>query len=191
MEIRTVRASELDAFRRLHNACVDRDEPLETIRAWYRDRPELLIGAYLDGELVGHCLGCPHSEVQLRLAGIGVKVPYQRQGIGSSLLTSFEERASRLGFERISLGSAGGYVDEFYVGHGYTPTSVLVRMGPEETIRDELRERFDIVESRIESGASKCYIAVDGYDPASLAEVQEAFDDPQAIYIMEKVIPSP
>ncbi|PSQ19088.1 hypothetical protein BRD00_02245 [Halobacteriales archaeon QS_8_69_26] len=131
-EYRPVDEADLDEFRRLHNRYVDRDESPGTVRGWYEDHPELLVGAYRDGDLVGHCLGQPGDDGVVELAGIAVENDHQRRGIGTGLLAEFEARAATLGFSRVTLGSAGGYVDRFYRENGYDPESILVRLPPED-----------------------------------------------------------
>jgi len=186
VEVQMVRESDLPEFRCLHNAYVDRDASLETVRDWYQEHPELLIGAYDDGELAGHCLGLPRAEGEVELAGIAVEQSHQRQGIGSALLSAFEEQARSLQFQRISLGSAGGYVDEFYIENGYTPHSVLVRLDPDDVPQNYRDMEYKIADERMDGCTKKLYVEVDGFDPAFVEEIRAAFDDSEAVYIMEK-----
>lgn len=187
---RTVAELDLEAFRRLHNRYVDRDESLKTVRDWYREHPELLLGAYDDGDLVGHALGRPRSEETVELSGISVAPTHRRRGIGSALLSAFEDRAAAQGFRRVELGSAGGYVDEFYLEHGYTPESVLVRLDPDEA-PDGPDRGYEIADERVEDGTLKLYVPVEELGSPSVEAVRRAFDDPEAIYIMAKRIGSP
>lgn len=189
--IRSVPESDLDDFRYLHDRYVDREESIETVRDWYRERSELFVGAYRNGDLVGHCLGLPRSAASVELCGIGVAPPHRRRGIGTELLTAFEDRVASLEFERVTLGSAGGYVDEFYVRNGYSPESVLVRLDPDDSPDASRASEYEIVSSTIDDGVKKLYVAVDRFDPAFLAEVRDAFDDPEAIYVMDKRLDSP
>jgi len=188
VEIRTVRESELDAFRRLHEVYVDRDESVETLRDRHRARPELFVAAYDDGELVGGCLGDPRSDETVELAGIAVERSHQCRGIGAALLSTFEDRAASLGFRRITLGSAGGYVDEFYVENGYRPDSVLVRLDAADTPENDRIRGYEIVDERTDGPTRKLYVNVDRFDPAFLDEVRDAFDDPDAVYVMSKTL---
>lgn len=184
-EIRTISESDLPAFRRLHNRYVDRDESLETVRGWYDDHPDLLVGTYDGDELVGHALGRPHAEDEVELAGLSVAESHRRQGVGSALLDAFEERAASLGFERASIGSAGGYVDAFYAENGYEPESVLVRLDADAAVPETAHE---VVEERVENGTRKLYVDPGQGGPERLDAVREAFDDPEAIYIVAKEI---
>ena len=180
VEIRTVERSDLPAVRRLHNRYVDRDESLEAVREWHDEHSDLLVGAYDDGELVGHALGRPHAANEVELAGLSVVESHRRQGIGSALLDAFEERAAGAGFERVTLGSAGGYVDDFYAENGYEPESVLVRFdvdGPQP------ETGFEVMDERVEGDTRKLSVDPGSGDAAHLDAVREAFGDPEAIYI--------
>ena len=185
VEIRSVDERDLEEFRRLRNRLTASDNSAEAVREWYDEDPELLLGAYADGELVGFALGVPgHDGIHLK--GIGVRESHRREGIGSALLDRSEAAARERDADRISLGSAGGYVDEFYVANGYQPESVLLRFESGSMPSRYRSLDYDIARERVEDGLKKCYLGVDSYDPAFLSEVREAFDDPEAIYIMEK-----
>lgn len=189
--IRTIDERDLPAFRALHNTYVDREEPLDTVRDWFRTDPELCIGAFEDGTLVGHCLGRPRSDRTVELAGIAVKQSRQGRGIGSALLAAFEDRAADLGFERIEVGSAGGYVDDFYHDRGYDPESALVRQDPDESIPAERSTAYDVLRERTEDGRRRVYVDVNGLDDPPIEEIQAAFGDSEAIYIMTKALDQP
>ena len=60
------------------------------------------------------------------LNGIGVKDAYRRSGLGTRLLQAFERAAKEYGAAVISVGSAGGYVEKFYLNNGYQPTEYKI-----------------------------------------------------------------
>ncbi|PSP79502.1 hypothetical protein BRC81_04620 [Halobacteriales archaeon QS_1_68_20] len=183
VEIRPVDKSELLAIRRLHEESVG-DLSSAVALEWYRENPDLFVGAFDGPELVGYCLGRGRSEDLAELHGIGVQDPYTRQGIGTDLLARFEEAAAA-GFDGVTIRSVGGYVDEFYLANGYEPASVLVRL-PAEEVPEEYPREFDVVEEQVVDGTAKLYVDADGHDPAFLESVREAFGDPDAVYVMEK-----
>jgi len=185
VEIRSVDERELEEFRRLHNRLTASGESAETVREWHDEHPELLVGAYADGELVGFALGIP-DDGSVLLEGIGVRESHRRAGLGSSLLDRIETAARDRDADRISLGSAGGYVDAFYVANGYQPESVLLRFESGAMPSRYRSLDYDIVRERVADGVKNCYVDVDSSDPEFLSTVREAFDDPEAIYIMEK-----
>jgi len=149
------------------------------------------VGAYVDGEMVGHCLGQPEDDGVVHLAGISVANDHQRRGIGSGLLTEFEACAAALGVSRVTLGSAGGYVDRFYRERGYEPESILVRLPPDDVPENYRDLGYEIVEERMAEGVQKLYVGVDELDHAEVEGVRETFGDEEAIYIMEKDLETP
>lgn len=100
----------------------------------------------------------------------------RREGIGSALLGAFEGRATILGFERVSLGSAGGYVE-----NGYSPESVLVRLDADEALPETAHE---VIDGQVEDATRKRYVAPGDGGSAHLDAVRQAFSDSEAIYIM-------
>ncbi|MFB6073041.1 MAG: GNAT family N-acetyltransferase [Halobacterium sp.] len=188
VDVRRVPSTDFeDVYRLLCSRVGERDR--DAVTDWYDDYPALFVGAYDDGDLVGFALG-RRAHGGAELVGIGVTEAYTRRGIGSRLLDAFEAGAVDLGVDRVSVGSAGGYVDEFYVGNGYRPESILVR-----TTRDALpadyRARFDVLREREDGDAWKVYIAPGGseddpLDRERVERVRRAFDDPDANYVMEK-----
>lgn len=60
-------------------------------------------------------------EGEFVLSGIAVDFRLTRKGLGSGLLAEFEKIAAHYGFRKVSLGSAGGYVENFYLKNGYQP----------------------------------------------------------------------
>ena len=100
-----------------------------------RDRLEEFFKAYreaflileINGEMAGTVFGRDRSvqfpdDRSFELCGIAVRHDHQRKGYGRNLLAEFEKAARRYGAEQISLGSAGGYVEEFYINCGYVPS---------------------------------------------------------------------
>lgn len=191
VDIRRVPASDFDTvLQKHHNRIDDRDR--DAVESWYRAHPELFLGAYDGDEMVGFALGRNREGTSVELVGIAVDDSHTRQGVGSRLLDAFEAAAADLGYDRVSLGSAGGYVDEFYVSNGYQPESILVRTSRSD-LPENHRERFDVLRERDDDGTWKVYLAPRGSEQRPLDHervelVREAFDDPEAIYIMEKYL---
>lgn len=188
VSVSSLPAADLPQVRRLHNRFTDSSVSRETVESWYEDAPQLFVGAYEDDELVGYCLGLRRSEERVELHGIGVQPAYRREGIGTRLVEAFESRVARSDADRISVGSAGGYVDRFYRGNGYRPDSILVRVDPDESPANRDRTGFDVVDERREGDVRKLYVDVEEVDPVYINEVRGAFGDSEAVYIMEKAV---
>ena len=172
--------------RKLCERVGHRDEA--TVCGWYDDHPGLFVGAYDGGGVVGFCAGRARDGPSVELVGIAVDDSHTRRGIGSRLLDAFEDAVASLGHDRVSLGSAGGYVDEFYLANGYEPESILVRLHPDDVPEDHRDLGFEILRERVDDGTQKFYVAPGGHDPERVEAVRGAFGDPDAIYIMEKFL---
>lgn len=102
----------------------------------------------------------------------------------SALLSAFEERVALLDYDRIEVGSAGGYVDDFYRGH--QPDSILVCLDPSESSPPDRHAEYAVLEDRVDNGQRHISGGVDGVDNPSVEEIRGAFDDPAASFILTK-----
>lgn len=180
--------ADLAQVRRLHNRFTASSVSRETVETWYDDAPALFVGAYDDEELVGYCLGRWGDDGGAELEGLGVQPRFRRQGIGSRLVSAFEAQVAESEADRIGVGSAGGYVDRFYVENGYTPDSILVRIDPDCTPDDYGQFDFEVVDERREDGLQKLYVAAEEVNSNVISEVRGTFGDPSAVYLMSKQV---
>lgn len=79
-------------------------------------------------QVVGVAYGWPRrlthpEDPSFMLDGIAVRQDRHRRGYGRRLLAAFEAAAGAYGTERVSVGSAGGYVEQFYMACGYRPVA--------------------------------------------------------------------
>lgn len=165
------------------------DHDRAAVEQWYDDHPALFVGAYDRDAMVGFALARAREDAHVELVGIAVEASHARRGIGSALLTAVEEAARDRGFERLTLGSAGGYVDDFYAANGYRPESILVRLAPEAAPEDPESLGFEVLRERTaDDGTRKFYVAPngEGVDADRVEAVGDAYGDPEAIYVMEK-----
>lgn len=93
--------------------------------------PEAFIALELDGEIIGVCFGWARcldasENESFVLDGIAVKSDFQKNGYSKILLDAFEKAAAGYGYSLISVGSAGGYVEKFYMDCGFTPKEYKV-----------------------------------------------------------------
>lgn len=65
-------------------------------------------------------LDAPEDE-SFVIDGICIQEPFQKHGYGSLLLQAMEHACLLYGCPSISLGSAGGYVEHYYIKNGYEP----------------------------------------------------------------------
>lgn len=76
--------------------------------------------------VIGVCFGWARSldapeDGSFSLDGIAVRENFQKNGYGKRLLNAFEQAAAQYGYKAISVGSAGGYVEKFYIDLGFLP----------------------------------------------------------------------
>ncbi len=108
------------------------------IRKMYKKHKNTFVGYYLDETLIGICYGWPRKEEAVKehsfsIAGIAIIHPYNAQGRGAKLITYFEQKVIEMGYDTISVGSADGYVEKFYLKNGYIPTEYKVLREGKET----------------------------------------------------------
>lgn len=185
IDVRAIRNDDFQRACALHNRFTAQNMPGEEMRRWYADAPELFAGAFDADEIVGVVTGRRANQTHAHLLGLGVMPDYRRQGIGAELVAAFEKGAANIGVERVSVGSAGGYIDRFYAAQGYEPWTVLVRTpAEEEPVSPD--GFYDIVEERVEDGIRKRCIDAEGADFDFAEEVRDAFGEKKAVFIMEK-----
>lgn len=107
------------------------DSAPERMREFYRSYSEAFLLCKANGEFVGAAFGRDRSvqfpdDDSFELCGIAVRCDHQRKGCGRILLAEFERAAKKYGAKAVSLGSAEGYAEQFYISCGYTPTEYKV-----------------------------------------------------------------
>lgn len=135
----------------------DSDEGM--VNRMYEKYKNTFVGYYLDDSLIGICYGWPRSEIvaeddSYTIDGIAIVHPFNAEGRGGRLLAYFEQRVKELGFCKISLGSADGYVERFYLKNGYVPKEYKVLRNNKEayihnilTVQDyHMLNRDEIIE---------------------------------------------
>lgn len=93
--------------------------------------PKAFVALAAEGELAGVAFGWPREldvpgEKSFSLDGIAVREPYQRNGYGRLLLDAFLSAVKEYGYSVVSVGSAGGYVETFYIANGFIPTEYKI-----------------------------------------------------------------
>lgn len=110
------------------------DSDPERMRLMQQKYPHAFL-CMLDGDtLMGAAYGWPRAEADpadssYTLDGIVIQWDYMKHGLGKQLLRAFEQAAARDGAPAVSVGSAGGYVEKFYLDCGYLPREYKVWQG--------------------------------------------------------------
>jgi GNAT superfamily N-acetyltransferase len=122
----------------------------------------------------------------VQLQGIAIQSDYAGQGYGSQLLNRFEEQVRQRGGRMVSLGSAAGYVEHFYLKNGYVPVEYLVRIPRDDLRADYQTQGYEILRERWAGDEKFLKIRAAGYDPGFKAELKQAFNAHEVVYIFEK-----
>lgn len=119
-----------EAFYRFTAEYLPDSEP-ERMRSFAAEYPKAFLLLLYEGEVIGAVFGRDRSrqfseDDSFELCGIAVRFDFQRRGFGSMLLCEFEKSAAGYCCPAVSLGSAEGYAERFYIKNGYLPTEYKV-----------------------------------------------------------------
>lgn len=118
------------AFYRLVDEYLPDSDPIQ-LKHFYELFPKAFLVLLQNDEVIGVAFGW-HRKLQVPeddsfvLNGIAIRYDHQKKGYGKQLLRAFEQTVKEYGAPAVSLGSAGGYVEKFYIDCGYTPTEYKV-----------------------------------------------------------------
>lgn len=124
-EITTLSETDVEEFKELIKEYLP-DSDIDVVRMRAKDYGEAYLTAKVDGKLAGIVFGWPRKIVDPNdnsfcINGVAVRESFQREGIGSRLLAELEKAVAKYGCKKISVGSAGGYVEQFYISNGFAP----------------------------------------------------------------------
>lgn len=117
-----------------------------------RERSELFLEAFIalehEGDVIGVCYGWARKldvreDRSFVLDGIAIKSDFQKNGYGKILLDAFEKVVSGYGYYLISVGSAGGYVEKFYIDCGFIPKEYKVWQGESPKVEKTFENTTD------------------------------------------------
>lgn len=107
------------------------DSEPERLRRFSDEYPKAFLLLIYENEVIGAAFGRDRSrqfpeDDSFELCGIAIRYDHQRKGYGSMLLREFEKAAAEYGKKSVSLGSAEGYAEKFYISCGYFPSEYKV-----------------------------------------------------------------
>lgn len=110
--------------------------------------PKAFIALERHGKIIGACFGWPRGldvpeNRSFVLDGIAVMSDFQKNGYGKILMAAFEKAAFGYGYSLISVGSAGGYVEKFYMDCGYIPKEYKVWEGESPKVEKTFENAAD------------------------------------------------
>lgn len=124
-EISVLTESDRTAFEKLSAEYLPGSD-LDVVRERSKKYGKAFLTAKVNGEVIGAAFGWERriavpEDDSFCLDGIAVKEQFHRMGIGRKMLKIFESAAAEYGCDSVSVGSAGGYVERFYISCGYVP----------------------------------------------------------------------
>ncbi|MEM7129055.1 MAG: GNAT family N-acetyltransferase [Chloroflexota bacterium] len=171
------------------------DGPFEEFMAMYNKYSELFVGLFNAEELIGISFGWPLAEQfpeekdEISLQGIVVRHDFAAQGLGSKLLAFWEEQVAKRSERFIGVGSAPGYVERFYLKHGYKPIQYLL-YGNDLALAESLSAKgYEIVRTRMVEDTMFVNVKTDRYAPDVRNALCKEFDADEVIYIFQKKLP--
>ena len=167
------------------------DSPRDRWIAMRNECPNLFVACRRQGKLIGICYGHPADresceEATVMLDGIAVAEPFARQGYGSQLLRFFGDQAEQAGYRRVSVGSAGGYVDQFYMKNGYKPFRFMICLPSDRACPPDLRTKHAVVAERVDGHMRRLYVNISSLDNALRDALLTDFQAVEVVAIMDK-----
>jgi GNAT superfamily N-acetyltransferase len=153
----------------------------------YHTHNSLFTGYYIENKLTGVCFGKSIDKDNFQLVGIAIIHPFNKQGRGGKLLKYFEDRVKIRGFTRISLGSADGYVEHFYLKNNFAVSSLKILTDNDEW-KEKTSDTFPI--SRVETQGNYTKLVVENinYESTDKQEICKYYGGFTCFYIFEKNI---
>ena len=149
--------------------------------------PSAVAGYYINGKLIGCCFGFASGATSFTLEGIAIIEPYHAQGRGGRLLDFFEKRVRELGFESIGLGSAGGYVEKFYIKNGYRPTCLKILVEDDLWRRKQDGYPFPVIAEETQGAYTKLVIGAENYSEMDKDAIEDYYLGVESFFVFEKI----
>jgi GNAT superfamily N-acetyltransferase len=180
--------ADAEAFAATVALAGDRLGDADGLRACWQARPELVVGCRGTSAVIGVCFASTEQRAdEVGLRGVAVATPRAGRGIGGKLLERFEDAVRRSGYGRIGLGSAHGYVERFYLTHGYEQTELMVTMPP-GVPRPPGTDDLPVLRPRSIDGCAVFNVPARGYVPNAAEELRRLLGAADVICIFYKTI---
>ena len=141
MEVKILPKKDLKDFWEIQKEYLDKWN-FDYLEEEYSRHPELYIGCYDGGKLIGIAYGFVRGNI-VTLQGIAVVHENWRMGIGSKILKFFENMVKQTGKKTIGVGSAEGFVEKFYFKNGYRPVEIQAKDKQGKIIKKEKVESYE------------------------------------------------
>jgi hypothetical protein len=150
--------------------------------------PSTAVGYYIGDKMVGVCYGFEIDCENFMLDDIAIVQPHNAVGRGGKLIALFEQCVSALGYTNISLGSADGYVERFYLKNGYTPVELKVYVEGDEWKSKSENYKYPVAYTQTGGKYTKLVINVTDYHAMNQAEITKYYNGSHSFFVFEKKI---
>lgn len=187
-------------------------------REKYRKCPDLFAGCYIKQNLIGICHGFKRGNLIILWAiavykkyagkGIGSRLlkffVKQVKKIGEKTLKRklrqnkfslsvhsskvLKKPMRKVGTMNISVASAEGYVEKFYLKNGFKPKLFLVRINRSKLPKNYRKKPYEITMERGNHYKKILYIKNEKYSPKLREKVKKAFNAYEVDFIFEKEV---
>ncbi|MDR0475160.1 MAG: GNAT family N-acetyltransferase [Treponema sp.] len=153
----------------------------------YHKKNSVFVGYYLEEKLIGVCFGDIRDNMYFSLIGIAIIHPYNKQGRGSKLIQYFEKIVKTKKYNKISVGSADGYVEHFYIKNNYKLSSLKILTNNEEW---EKRHNDLFPVSNVEKQGEYTKLVIENiiYEKPDKQEICKYYGGCDCFYVFEKNI---
>ena len=137
--------------------------------------------------IIGIAVGKASTETDVVMELVAIVDEHSGRGYGSQLLVCFENQVAQAGYRRISLGSAGGYVEHFYLKNGYRPKSFTIWVA-EEKVDPVVVQDLGLTDEP-NGNSRRVSVNVTHMDLELRVQIEHAFDE-EVCVIFEKYLDS-
>jgi len=159
---------------------------IPALDAMCTNNPSTVVGYYHKNELIGVCYGFPAKDGDFSLDGIAIVWDYMKAGRGGELLAFFESQVAALGYTSISLGSADGHVERFYLKNGYTPTELKMYVTADYDPSSTQSAPYPVAYTQPEGDRLKLFFTVDNYHQMDKQALCKHFNGSDAFFVFVK-----
>ena len=153
----------------------------------FTNENSVFIGYYMENKLVGVCFGETYNKDYFGIMGIAIIHPYIKQGRGSKLLNYFENIVKSKGHKNLSVGSADGYVEHFYLKNGFVLSSLKI-LTENDTWTKKENKLYPISKIEKQDIYTKLVIENICYETTDKDEVCKYYGGCDRFYVFEKKI---
>jgi len=127
LEITRVEAGDLETIRIMANRRLMEEYTLELFQHFYENQPGCFLTAKHEGSIVGFILAVPMEVTSLRILMLVVRGSRERNGIGTSMMSSAEAYASSRKMMSLVLevGTKNEAAIEFYTKQGFKISGMI------------------------------------------------------------------